>query len=51
MEPDPIIEEVRRIRQEYAERFGYARPSPSLRRGRGDGRAGGRGGPGGPGAG
>ena len=23
MEPDPIIEEVRRIRQEYAERFGY----------------------------
>lgn len=23
MEPDPIIEEVRRIRQEYAARFGY----------------------------
>ena len=23
MEPDPIIQEVRRIRQAYAERFGY----------------------------
>ena len=23
MEPDPIAEEVRRIRQEYAEGFGY----------------------------
>lgn len=23
MEADPIIEEVRRIRQEYAQRFGY----------------------------